>query len=103
MYGIKDLSDGSMSHLRKNMFKRSSSFLALRLTFADVNGVDDIKFRTLHLTQNQTVTIGRASRKETKKDTLASKENGYINSPVISRTHAELSLAVSRMVCTASQ
>ena len=64
---------------------------AIEVTLRSVDQLDDIEERKLVLQPNSTVPIGRSSKNSNKKLTAAV-DNAYIDSPVISRDHATLSL-----------
>lgn len=76
-----------------------SSSDGLRLSLTSVNNIDDVPLRVLRLSVGKLEGIGRASKKGSKRDSRAAEDNGFINSPVISRSHAELSLTISSDVC----
>jgi len=61
----------------------------LRVTLKPVHGQDSLAERSLVLKPNESIQIGRASKAATK-HLVAARDNLWIDSPVISRTHAEL-------------
>jgi pSer/pThr/pTyr-binding forkhead associated (FHA) protein len=62
------------------------------LKLADRNGAGEEDFdRTIILSENSTVLVGRASKTENKA-LVPAPSNAWIRNPVISRSHAELSV-----------
>lgn len=64
---------------------------ALRVTLQDLNGFEGLVKRQFDLAVGKQLPIGRASKNSNKTDLLPAPNNGYIDSPVISREHARLS------------
>jgi hypothetical protein len=58
----------------------------------DVNGFEGIGSREFELSLASKFPIGRASKNTTKKDLMPAANNAYIDSPVISREHAVLTV-----------
>ncbi|KAF2186275.1 hypothetical protein K469DRAFT_706941 [Zopfia rhizophila CBS 207.26] len=66
----------------------------LEVTLRSIDGLDDFSERKILLGPNSTVPIGRSS-KSAHKNLQAAPNNAFIDSPVISRDHAELSTNTS--------
>ncbi|OAL45571.1 hypothetical protein IQ07DRAFT_591363 [Pyrenochaeta sp. DS3sAY3a] len=67
----------------------------LRIILRDVKQYDTHQTREFDLSAGSSFPIGRASKNSTKKDLMPAPHNAYIDSPVISRDHAVLSLKPS--------
>ncbi|KAF2727613.1 hypothetical protein EJ04DRAFT_581927 [Polyplosphaeria fusca] len=63
----------------------------IELTLTSLNGLDDFGERKILLTPGSTVPVGRSSKNAQKK-LLPGPDNAYIDSPVISREHARISM-----------
>jgi len=63
-----------------------------RVVLRDVKRHDSFETRELHLPIGSKVPIGRASKSVAKKELMAAPDNIYIDSPVMSRSHAILSV-----------
>jgi hypothetical protein len=72
-----------------------SGTVAFRVVLRDAEGHDGLGSREFDLPLNTTFPIGRSSRNNTKRELMPAKHNAYIDSPVISRDHALLSLLPS--------
>lgn len=68
---------------------------AFRIILRDVKQYDTHQTREFDLSAGSSFPIGRASKNSTKKDLMPAPHNAYIDSPVISRDHALLSLKPS--------
>ncbi|OAL02138.1 hypothetical protein IQ06DRAFT_292864 [Phaeosphaeriaceae sp. SRC1lsM3a] len=64
---------------------------SLRVTLRDLDGFEGLITRQFDLSVGSQLPIGRASKNSNKKELMPSVDNGYIDSPVISREHAQLS------------
>lgn len=70
------------------------------ITLAAINGSHSPSIRVLHLSPNRRVVqIGRAS-KNSSKGLLEASDNGWFDSPVMSRNHAEISLNLNNNAIT---
>lgn len=69
----------------------STDCAALRVTLRDLDGFEGLITRQFDLAVGSQLPIGRASKNSNKKELMPSVDNGYIDSPVISREHAQLS------------
>ncbi|KAF1830864.1 hypothetical protein BDW02DRAFT_558056 [Decorospora gaudefroyi] len=62
-----------------------------RIVLRDLKRYDTYETREFDLPMNSTFPIGRSSKNATKRDLIPGPDNAFIDSPVISREHAELS------------
>ncbi|KAF2020284.1 hypothetical protein BU24DRAFT_490066 [Aaosphaeria arxii CBS 175.79] len=65
---------------------------SMEISLLSLDGRDDFRKRTFIITPSTTVPIGRSS-KNTIKNLMPAADNAYIDSPVISRDHARLSVS----------
>lgn len=70
----------------------STDCAALRVTLRDLQGFEGLTTRQFDLAVGAQLPIGRASKNSNKTELLPAVDNGYIDSPVISREHAQLSV-----------
>ncbi|KAH7411998.1 hypothetical protein DE146DRAFT_641968 [Phaeosphaeria sp. MPI-PUGE-AT-0046c] len=64
---------------------------SLRVTLRDLDGFGGLLTRQFDLAVGSQLPVGRASKNSNKKELMPAADNGYIDSPVISREHAQLS------------
>ncbi len=75
--------------------QKCANSAAFRVVLTDLNHFDTFDYREFHLPMHTEFPIGRASKNTTKKDLMPSPNNAFIDSPVISREHATLSVNAS--------
>jgi hypothetical protein len=63
----------------------------MEVLLANADGRDQFNVRCLHLTLGSTIDIKRSSKSDLK-NIVAASDNGFIDSPVVSRNHATISM-----------